>query len=114
MPTTNRPWTKGPWIIDPNPELPLAVINPTEGGIEICQLEGERTDPEIIANAQLIAQAPALYEALSGLYEAYEAIDTEMDIPMDVLVAACNRAKGVAIKALAAANPGDGGERDGN
>ena len=62
--------TPGPWIVDPNPELPLGVIEDNENGMGICEFPRRRT-PEAEANARLIAAAPEMAGALRSILESY-------------------------------------------
>lgn len=57
--------TPGPWKIDQNAELPLAIIESGEMGYGIAEI-GER-NPINLANARLIAAAPDLLAALKAL-----------------------------------------------
>lgn len=54
--------TPGPWKIDENKDLPLAVIIDDDDGMGIAEI-GEYTE-ENIANANLIAAAPDMLSAL--------------------------------------------------
>lgn len=67
--------TPGPWKIDENEDLPLAVIEGTEEGTGIAEI-GPRT-PELIANAHLIAAAPDMLEALKRCGKVLEQIGEE-------------------------------------
>lgn len=61
MSAENRPWTQGPWEVDP--KRSLRVVAP--GGVTVAST-GTQTSirDEWEANAYIMAAAPALYEAL--------------------------------------------------
>ena len=61
----NRPWTPGPWSLDP--AVGLDLIYGADHS-HIAQSRGENA----AANAHLIAASPALYEALEVLDEHYK------------------------------------------
>ncbi len=75
MNTQTTKHTPGPWKIDENNELPLAVIQDHEEGQGICELETVSFDTdETQANARLIAAAPELLEACKNLVAFLEQI----------------------------------------
>lgn len=76
-----RPYTKGPWKIDEAEDLPLAVIEDTENGFGICELEG--TGDNAVANARLIAASPDILEALDECDTAFAVINIGSDEPMN-------------------------------
>lgn len=53
------------WIIDPNPDYDLAIIEDTEDGEGVCEI-GPRTEQNI-KNANLIAAAPKMFNALRAI-----------------------------------------------
>ena len=57
--------THTPWKIDPVP--PLAVIEDNEDGNGVCEIDGDPTHPETLANAALIIAAPDLLAALEDI-----------------------------------------------
>jgi hypothetical protein len=63
-------YTPGPWVVDANSELPLAVIRDDENGEGVAEI-GERT-AENEANARLIAAAPELYAACQAYFNTPE------------------------------------------
>lgn len=68
----SRSHTPGPWKIDENEELPLAVIQDNEDGEGICEIGKKEScsyaaTPEQWANARLIAAAPDMLRALKEL-----------------------------------------------
>lgn len=65
---TEPKWTKGPWEVD---DVDCTRVNCADRGEEICDTRyaSEKSPEEIIANAQLIASAPRLYEALERAQE---------------------------------------------
>lgn len=54
--------TPGPWIIDPNPDYPLAVIEDNEDGNQVCCEFGSGHESK--ANALLTAAAPSMLKSL--------------------------------------------------
>lgn len=66
--------TPGPWKIDENEELPLAVIQDNEDGEGVCEIgkpgsTAYSATPEQWANARLIAAAPELLAVLRILVQ---------------------------------------------
>ena len=67
---TKPTFTPGPWIIDPDETLPLAVIVDDENGTGIAEISVKprrEASAEVVANANLIAAAPELYAALDAI-----------------------------------------------
>ena len=94
MTKTDRPWTEGPWINDKG-----RIKQPDSfdwvGSVQQSNM------PNWEANAHLIAQAPALYEALEAIVK--ESNERGIEELFDTARAT-----------LAAANPGRGGDGDGS
>ena len=90
--------TPGPWRIDGNDDLPLAVIEDNEDGTGICEI-GERT-PLNLANAALIAAAPEMLAALQLIADSVtftgmsQAAPLQLDAVIKVAKAAIARATG--------------------
>jgi len=89
--------TPGPWIIDPDATLPLAVIRLSSDenvdGDGICEI-GERT-PQNEADARLICAAPDLLAAAVDCISCADAADYDSMLnALDALRDAITKAKG--------------------
>ena len=78
------------WKVDPNEELPVAVIEDTEEGHGICELEGGGTASreELLKTAALIAVAPKLLKTCRKLLSLIENADANLyggDVVTDAL-----------------------------
>lgn len=61
-------WTPGPWSVQPNAhDVPCIVQGPNYRVAVAHRQENRPNEATAAANARLIAAAPALYEALSGV-----------------------------------------------
>jgi hypothetical protein len=88
--------TPGPWIIDPDATMPLAVIRKSEDesvdGNGICEL-GDST-AESVANAHLICASPDMLSLLKQLRRAYsDSIDTKLAAIWDGVISKAEGAK---------------------
>lgn len=87
---SDTPWTKGPWMIDGLSEW--LVRDHCGNRVASCSLGRDET----LANANLIAAAPDMAEALA----AFIAIDEDSDpTPQDRIDAAFAAARAVLVKA---------------
>jgi hypothetical protein len=65
-------WTGGPWCRAGVKRKGLQIVSPSGRYVADCNQSVGITPGEKNANARLIAAAPSLYEALSGLMDAYQ------------------------------------------
>ncbi|MFA6509963.1 MAG: hypothetical protein WCV62_05860 [Candidatus Peribacteraceae bacterium] len=90
------PHTPGPWIVVDNVGE-FAIDSPVESNngdesIEVCMISHQDEDPQVRANARLIAAAPELLEALKEL------IDGEEKCTEDEFIASVQKARAVIAK----------------
>lgn len=107
----SRPWTEGPWGVDPNVTPDERLICDDATGSVVCGVwpHGEIGETSTMdANARLIAAAPDLYEALEECRAAMARYDYDV-LDADELMPASERDLRKRVDAvLSAANP----ERD--
>lgn len=109
----DRPWTPRPWEVEPMLASDGdAVVTANKGLTAVCNIYDHYLDKtaQVLPNAHLIAQAPAMYDELEELVEYLEALLAE--VYKDVDSSTHKYLKGLVTKTkatLAAANP-KGGE----
>ena len=85
------------WKVDENKELPVAVIEDTEDGFGICELDGGGTASrdELEKTARLIAAAPYLLDTCEMMLRLMEGenLDEKFDGETEILRDAVKRAK---------------------
>lgn len=69
---TKKTPTPGPWIIVPKDDGGIVVGNPPKAVAIICVRKDWQEDPEAIANARLIAEAPSALDLLETMAEYME------------------------------------------
>jgi hypothetical protein len=74
--------TKGPWSVITRgsrqyPERGIGKLMPSKSFMPIAVIDGELEDPEIEANARLIAAAPELLEACKAMVARFDTLTTE-------------------------------------
>jgi hypothetical protein len=82
-------YTKGEWRICPISQPGWRHLIATESSpIEIAKiyLRGKNPDEESLANAHLIAAAPAMYEALKALMLDYQGHNLELNLAQHTLI----------------------------
>ena len=62
-------FTPGEWYIDKNEPGPVRVLAKDERSTIVCVVSGGFANPQVIADAHLIAAAPKLYETLEQLLD---------------------------------------------
>lgn len=73
-----RPWTPGPWLFHEQGDACHYFISSAHRWVLGFQFNGEFTLSQELANAQLMACAPSLYDALEALCRA---VELERDVP---------------------------------
>ena len=76
--------TPGPWRVYQSKRFPTIAINGDKGSVRVANTYGELDFQRQMANARLIAAAPAMYEALEDALNTLKAVrhflhDHELD-----------------------------------
>jgi hypothetical protein len=71
--------TRGPWSVLASAHRNIFYVTADTGHVEIAVIYPDHK-ADHVANAQLIAQAPALLEALKGAVQCLRAINTLMNV----------------------------------
>lgn len=98
--------TPGPWKVEEGGDYKRILVNPPAGSdwdYEIAEVYSDDCDYDIAkANAQLIATAPELYEALNIMLEWGKAVESTMGFRFDgikrIAESALAKARGEEVK----------------
>lgn len=100
--------TLGPWKIDEDNDLPLAIIEDTDDGLGICEVgylreQKSGATPKQLAIARLIAAAPDLLAACNALFDVQSRRRHPLGAPNEGIAyaaaAATNKARAAIAKA---------------